>query len=149
MKECIKVVIKSDIEILAKLAKELWTEQSLEELMIEFTELVASDNTYIVIKYIEDMAIGFAQCQLRNDYVEGTNTTPVGYLEGIYIKPEFRHNGYASELLKKCEIWIKNKGCVEFASDCELNNEQSLKFHLAYGFKEVNRVICFNKIIKT
>ena len=28
---------------------------------------------------------GFAQCQLRRDYVEGTKTSPVGYPEGIFV----------------------------------------------------------------
>lgn len=39
---------------------------------------------------MEDIPIGFAQCQLRCDYVEGTKTTPVGYLEGIFIKDGYR-----------------------------------------------------------
>ena len=36
------------------------------------------------------MPIGFAQCTLRNDYVEGSSSSPVGYLEGIYVKDEYR-----------------------------------------------------------
>ena len=32
-----------------------------------------------------------------------------------------------------------------FASDCELGNGESLRFHLAMGFREANRVICFTK----
>ena len=56
-------------------------------------------------------------------------------------------NGLAKELLKACETWSKEQGCSEFASDCELENENSLKFHLKMGFEEVNRVICFMKRI--
>ena len=37
----------------------------------------------------------------------------------------------------------KEKGCKEFASDCELSNTNSLNFHLAVGFEEVKRIICF------
>lgn len=33
------------------------------------------------------------------------------------------------------------------ASDCELDNTDSLKFHMAMGFEEANRVICFKKNI--
>lgn len=40
---------------------------------------------------------------------------------------------------------LLNKGCSEFASDCELINETSRLFHINSGFKEVNRVICFTK----
>ncbi len=89
----------------------------------------------------------FAQCSLRNDYVEGTDSSPVGYLEGVFVKEEYRNKGYAKELLLTCEKWAKDMGCSEFASDCELTNENSLKFHLSAGFDEVNRIICFRKNI--
>lgn len=53
---------------------------------------------------------------MRHDYVEGTDSSPVGYLEGIFVKEEFRNKNYAKNLLKKCEKWAKEKGCSEFAS---------------------------------
>ena len=79
--------------------------------------------------------------------MEGTATSPVGYLEGIFIKEDKRNLGYAKELLAKCEQWAKEKGCTEFASDCELNNEASLAFHKALNFTEANRIICFTKVL--
>jgi hypothetical protein len=48
-------------------------------------------------------------------------------------------------LLTACEDWARTKGCTEFASDCELTNTQSLRFHLNVGFTEANRIICFTK----
>ena len=90
---------------------------------------------------------GFAQCQLRYDYVEGTKTTPVGYLEGIFIKDGYRNKGYAKELLLECEAWAKYNGCQEFASDCEIDNINSLHFHKAMNFTEANRIICFIKAL--
>ena len=84
---------------------------------------------------------------VRVDYVEGTKSSPVGYLEGIYIQEKYRLKGYARELVKACEEWAKNKGCSEFASDCELTNKESYSFHKKVGFKEANRIICFNKKI--
>ena len=89
--------------------------------------------------------IGFAQCQLRHDYVEGTETSPVGYLEGIYIKEADRHQGIARALLAACEDWAKAQGCTEFASDCELTNTESQAFHQAVGFSEANRIVAFVK----
>ncbi len=68
---------------------------------------------------------------------------PVGYLEGIYVLPGFRGRGVAKMLLNACEEWARDKGCREFASDCELDNTDSLAFHLAVGFREANRIICF------
>ena len=92
--------------------------------------------------------IGFAQCSLRHDYVEGTSSSPVGYLEGIFVREEYRRRGYGTELLRACEAWAANRGCREFASDCELDNADSFRFHMAAGFLEANRVICFVKELK-
>jgi aminoglycoside 6'-N-acetyltransferase I len=36
-------------------------------------------------------------------------------------------------------------GCSDFASDTELHNEEGLQFHLACGFEEAGRIICFMK----
>ena len=49
--------------------------------------------------------------------------------------------------LKECEKWAKEKGCTEFASDCELDNDDSFRFHRAMEFEEANRIICFKKDI--
>ncbi len=89
--------------------------------------------------------MGFAQCQLRRDYVEGTESSPVGYLEGIFVEESARGGGVAKALLSACEKWAGEQGCREFASDCELSNAVSLAFHLALGFQEANRIICFTK----
>lgn len=70
---------------------------------------------------------------------------PVGYLEGIFVQEAFRQRGFARELLSACEKWAKESGCTEFASDCELENMGSLQFHMAVGFNEANRIICFTK----
>lgn len=52
--------------------------------------------------------------------------------------------GIATILCKECEEWARKHGCTEFASDCELANEESLRFHLSIGFEEENRIILKN-----
>ena len=85
--------------------------------------------------------IGFAQCGLRHDYVEGAYTSPVGYLEGIYVEPAFRRCGVAAELVRACEAWARARGCSEFASDTEAENVRSIHFHLMRRVQEANRVV--------
>ncbi|MDE6725712.1 MAG: GNAT family N-acetyltransferase [Ruminiclostridium sp.] len=136
---------KRDAETLAGLAVSMWNGNSVNELAAEFSETISNDRTQFFLKYEDDIPIGFAQCQLRYDYVEGTSTTPVGYLEGIFIKKEYRRKGYAKELLAECEAWAREMGCREFASDCEIDNRDSFHFHKAMNFKEANRIICFTK----
>ncbi|MBR4333102.1 MAG: GNAT family N-acetyltransferase [Clostridia bacterium] len=123
----------------------MWTEHDPKDLTEDFRKLAVNDEAVCFIKYEDDKPIGFAQCQLRHDYVEGTESSPVGYLEGVFVSDGYRKKGYAAELVLACEQWAKEKGCSEFASDCELVNEDSLKFHMALGFEEANRIICFRK----
>ena len=131
--------------ILAEMAVQIWENHCAEDLAEEFAGFISGDDSACYLKYADGKPVGFAQCGLRRDYVEGTETSPVGYLEGIYVEETHRSNGYARELLKACEGWAKTKGCTEFASDCILTNEESLRFHLAVGFFEANRIICFTK----
>ena len=134
-----------DLLSLTELALQLWPHDQAEKLLTDFAEMIAKPDAALFLAYLGDTAIGFAQCQLRRDYVEGTESSPVGYLEGIYVAPEHRKQGTARELLSACESWAKEKDCREFASDCELDNVQSLQFHLNAGFEEANRIICFKK----
>ena len=134
-----------DVPVLAELACCLWPEHAKDEMAAQIRGIIAKPDGAFYLAYEEAAAIGFAQCQLRYDYVEGTDSSPVGYLEGIYVADKYRNQGVARELLSACESWAKTKGCTEFASDCELSNVQSMRFHLNVGFEEANRIICFTK----
>lgn len=144
----IMIATQNDTRILAELATQMWSNHTLSELEEDFVEIINNNDAVCFIKYVDDIPVGFAQCQLRHDYVEGTHSSPVGYLEGIFVVPEYQHKGYAKELLNECELWAKKKGCTEFASDCELDNKDSYNFHIAMAFEEANRVICFKKDLK-
>ena len=129
----------------AELAIQMWKSHEIEELAEEFAEMIAGPEAAIFFAQEAGEAIAFAQCQLRHDYVEGTESSPVGYLEGIFVSEKYRRQGYARKLVAACETWAKEQGCSEFASDCELTNTMSLEFHKRMGFLEANRIICFTK----
>ena len=135
----------ADAQTVAELAVKMWTSHTVDGLAADFAELIALPECAVFIMYSGNAPIGFAQCQLRHDYVEGTDSSPVGYLEGIYVAEGYRNKGCARALLEACEEWAKAKGCTEFASDCELTNDRSLAFHLSVGFEEANRIIYFTK----
>ena len=141
----IKRAGKTEARDLAIMAIQMWMDHDLEDLTEEFRQLVTNDEVVCFIKYVDGKPIGFSQCQLRHDYVEGTESSPVGYLEGTFVSEGYRKKGYAAELHSECEKWAKEKGCTEFASDCELDNIDSFRFHMALGFEEANRIICFRK----
>ncbi len=134
-----------DIDGLVDLAMELWPHHSREEMAEEFAPLLAVEDAAVFGWQQEGRWEAFAQCQLRRDYVEGCETSPVGYLEGIFVREPLRGQGVAKALLARCEAWAREQGCTEFASDCELSNEDSLRFHLVTGFQEAGRIVCFTK----
>ena len=141
----IRKATREDAKTLAALAIQMWDSHELQELAEEFAEDLDSKTTASFIGYDGNDPIAFAQCSLRHDYVEGTDSSPVGYLEGIFVTEKYRQQGIARELLSACEAWAGEMNCTEFASDCELTNEESLQFHMSVGFQEVNRIICFRK----
>ena len=141
----IRRALPEDARSLAELAVQMWSRHTVADLEAEFCEALQDPNAAFFLKFSGDVPVAFAECGLRFDYVEGTKTSPVGYLEGIFVSDGFRRKGIARDLLAACEQWAREKGCAEFASDCELANEESLRFHLSVGFEEANRIICFRK----
>lgn len=137
-----------DLGALVPLALALWPEHDAHALAEELRAQMEQKDTLFLLACVQGAPCGFAQCGLRHDYVEGTRSTPVGYLEGIYLVPGARGQGLARLLLTECERWALAHGCSEFASDCELLNVHSLSFHLRAGFREANRIICFVKPLK-
>ena len=141
----IRIAWREDLPVLAELAVLMWEEHTATEMEAEFAGIMEQGEAVFFLAFEEERAVGFAQCQLRRDYVEGTETSPVGYLEGIFVAEAYRQRGIARKLLHTCESWARDQGCREFASDCELGNTGSLAFHLNMGFQEANRIICFTK----
>lgn len=139
--------IEKDRVTLAQMAKEIWDNDNLLELEKEFIDMIHNKNETAFILREGDLAVAFANVSLRYDYVEGTDSSPVGYLEGIFVKEAYRKKSYGKSLVKKCEEWARSRGAVEFASDCLIDNRNSFLFHLAIGFVEANRIICFRKNI--
>lgn len=136
---------REDIPALISLASQLWPDAETGELAAGFESMLSDPEAALFLAFSQNIPVAFAQCQLRHDYVEGTDSSPVGYLEGIFVEEPYRRRGYARLLLAACEIWAGECGCTEFASDCELDNTDSLHFHLSLGFEEANRIICFTK----
>jgi aminoglycoside 6'-N-acetyltransferase I len=88
---------------------------------------------------------GFVEAALRTDYVNGTEGSPVAFLEGIYVAPQYRRKGIGRSLVSAVVSWARVGGCSELASDALLENEVSHAMHHALGFEETERVVFFRK----
>ncbi|MCB0283364.1 MAG: GNAT family N-acetyltransferase [Calditrichae bacterium] len=130
------------------MALKLWPDSQKNELTTEFKEMMSNDNFEIFVFQTESAEYaGFIQLSLRHDYVEGCLTSPVAYIEGIYVEEDYRRFGTGKKLITMAESWARANGCSEIASDCELHNTSSRDFHYASGFREIDRIICFAKKI--
>jgi aminoglycoside 6'-N-acetyltransferase I len=90
---------------------------------------------------------GFADASLRHDYVNGCETSPVAFVEGVYVDPPYRSHGVDRALLAMVEAWGRTMGCAELTSDALLSNDQSHAFHLALDFDETEPVVYFRKAL--
>ena len=130
-----------------RLRRALWPEASREQHGAEMRSLVANPGRYRqLIAYSRSReAIGFAEASLRTDYVNGTESSPVAFLEGLYVAPQARRQGVATALVAAIADWARSTGCRELASDAGLENSISHVVHLALGFEETERVVFFRK----
>jgi aminoglycoside 6'-N-acetyltransferase I len=92
-------------------------------------------------------AVGFVEAALRSDYVNGTSSSPVAFLEGLYVVPECRHSGIARALVDAVVAWARAAGCSELASDALLDNPAAHAAHRALGFEETERVVYFRRAL--
>jgi len=118
------------------------------ELFTENEWNFANADMVFFLAFDGDRPVGISHGSIRHEYVNGTNDGPKGYLEAIYILPEYRLKGIAAKLVREIEFWAGRYGCREFASDCLLNNNDSYNFHLKIGFQETERNIFFLKAIE-
>ena len=88
-----------------------------------------------------------AEATLRYDYVNGTESSPVGFLEAWYVDAHHRGRGVGRALIAAVEAWTREQGCTELASDALLDNTASHAAHAACGFEETERVVYFRKAL--
>ena len=136
---------KSDFNNWLSMALALWPDYSKTDLAKELRAIAKSKRQTTFIAIDGSKYIGFINISLRHEHVEGSKSSPVGYSEGIYIKPPYRKQGVASQLLKMGEIWATGKGAKEMASDTWLWNKDSRTFHKKLGFKETEKIVHFIK----
>lgn len=116
----------------------------LQDVLSHLDEASPDKVAFIALDETESIC-GFAEASLRRDYVNGCDTSPVAFLEGIYTSPTHQSLGIGRRLCAHVEAWGRERGCSELASDALLGNTESHRFHGAIGFEETERVVCFRK----
>lgn len=132
----------------ATLRQQLWPHHEMAAHLLEGAELLAAAhlNAFLVLD-AQSQAVAFADAALRHDYVNGCESSPVVYLEGVYVQPASRRRGFAQALIARVAQWGRELGCRELASDAAIDNLASQQLHQRLGFAETERVVFFKKAL--
>jgi aminoglycoside 6'-N-acetyltransferase I len=125
----------------------LWPDATDEEHRSYMANLLAQPDRYLQLMMYDErqQPLGFIEGSIRTDYVNGTESSPVGFIEGVYVVPAGRRKGVARQLYAAIADWAKARGCRELASDALIDNEVSQRAHRSLGFRETERVVYFKK----
>ena len=137
-----------DFESLLKMSLKLWKDFNKDELqkILRWSDTLKNQKIMLA-KDSKDNAVGFTIVSIRADYVEGAEKSPTGYLEGIYIEPDYRNQGIARELINRGEQWLKQNNCTQIGSDTWLTDKSARAFHQKLGFRVEDELVHFLKDI--
>jgi len=154
----IRVLTQADRTSWVELRRHLWPQHTFEDLARDADDFLRSAQggnfrrssmlaTVLLAETASGMIVGFAEVDLR-PYADGCRSSPVGYLEGWYVASEHRRKGLGRALVLAAEVWARDQGCSEMASDTELDNIDSQGAHRALGYTEVSRLAHFRRDLR-
>lgn len=127
------------------LRSRLWPDGSTPEHLRYMADAFARGHFVRLASLPDGATVGFVEASRRLDYVNGTSTSPVAFLEGLYVEPFARRQGVARALVTEVERWAAAQGCGELASDSPIDNATAHATHRALGFEETERVVYFRR----
>lgn len=140
----VRRIASEERETWFQMRKGIWPDTPDHYLWFDMDKILASETDAVFLAFVDGTPAGMIETRLR-DYGEGCSTSPVGYIEGWFVAPEFRGNEVAGLLIAAAESWAREKGCTEMASDTWLDNEISIRAHIKLGYFEVERLVHFVK----
>ena len=147
----IRAARPGDEHQLAEMRALLWPSTTLSEQLEEVQAYLAGKipGTLPCVTFVAEDDRGtlaaFIEVDLRS-HADGCDPNlPVGYIEGWFVREQFRGRGIGKALVKAAEDWARTHGSKEMASDAVIDNENSLHAHTALGFEVVDRCVHFRK----
>ncbi len=141
-------IIQKDFNEWLDLALTLWPDYSIAQMQVILTNILdSSREDGFIVRDENGRAIAFMNLSLRSDYVPGATHSPVAYVEGIYVRDEYRKQGIGATLIKSAQEWAVDRDCIELASDALIDNTASQNFHQKIGFREAERTVFFIKSV--
>lgn len=123
--------------------KQLWPSFSFDELK-EAEHLLKTKNFVCFFAESGTKVLGFMELSLR-PYVNGCDSSPVAFVEGIWVDESQQKQGIGQVLIKEAERWAQAHSVKELASDTRIESTHSIHAHKSWGFEETERVVYFRK----
>jgi aminoglycoside 6'-N-acetyltransferase I len=87
---------------------------------------------------------GFLEAAIH-PWAVGCDHRPVGYIEGWYVDADMRRLGVGRALVAAAEAWARDQGCLQMASDAQVENRLSQKAHEGLGYAETYRLVYYKR----
>ena len=101
----------------------------------------------VFVAVVDGHVAGFLELDYRKD-APGCDSSPVPFIEGLYVEPSLRGRGIGRALVAAAEDQARASGHHEIASDAQIGNAAGIDAHLALGYQEVQRQVCFRRSLR-
>lgn len=146
LRATIRPAVPTDAAGWQNLRSQLWPDaDSAREIAQYFAAIPKRRGQVLVATDDSGTVCGFIELSVRHDWVEGSTSSPVAYVEGWFVHPDYRKQGIGKALLAAAENWARESGFTEIASDTLVENQDSISAHRACGYVEVERTVHFIK----
>jgi aminoglycoside 6'-N-acetyltransferase I len=144
----IRPLAETDLPEWLRLRLLLWDQSGEDDQMAEMVDIIENpDYQFVAVAEVGDgILAGFLEASIRS-HVEDCDTENVGYLEGWFVEDRHRQKGIGRDLVRFAEIWARQKGCTEMASDAEVDNLVSQQAHTRLGYEETSRLVHLRKVL--
>jgi aminoglycoside 6'-N-acetyltransferase I len=113
------------------------------ELLAEIDMMLARDDwAAFAVEASDGALVGLIELFERNS-AQSCTTSPVAYVEGLWVAEGWRRTGMARRLVDAGIAWARARRRSEMASDVQLSNLISQAVHEHLGFEETERLVTY------
>jgi aminoglycoside 6'-N-acetyltransferase I len=143
----IREMTASDCEAWIEMRASLWPDDPRFIHARSVQAILAADDAWgFIAESTDGTPAAFAELAIRK-YANGCDSQPVPFLEGIFVRPQFRRRGIGTRLIAHMEAFLTARGFNEIGSDALIDNHESHAAHRGWGFSETERVVYFRKTL--
>ena len=141
----IRPATRDDVGVWGAMRNALWPDCTPEIHAHETEQLLDPEKGITLLaEDAREGPIAFVELSVR-PYAEACHSGRVGYVEGWYVDPRHRGRGIGRALFAAAESWARGLGCLEMASDTDVDNSGSRAAHVRLGYSEVGTLVHFRK----